>query len=87
MSSTSTEFRFGWFSIGDIVSIATGFILVGMMWTKVETHEKQLIELRAVQQSQSEAYVRKDDYREDIREIKQSLREINTKLDSKADRP
>ena len=33
-----------------------------------------------------ESYVKKDDYREDIREVKDILKQIFDKLDSKADK-
>lgn len=84
------ELRWGWFSVGDLISICTGLILVGMMYGKVQTHDDAIKALQAQTaygQQQANLYVRKDDYREDIREIKTLLRDLNAKLDSKADRP
>jgi cell division protein FtsL len=43
-------------------------------------------DIREIEKNLSGAYVRKDDYRDDIKEMKEMLRVIFEKLDSKVDK-
>lgn len=61
--------------------VATGLIgfFVRTIWQKLETFDKELKEIGAV-------YVRKDDYKDDIAEIKNMLGKIFDRLETKADK-
>jgi len=61
-----------------VVSIG-GFLaayVLNMLTTRIQKIEDRL-----------DAYVKKDDYKDDIREVKDILKQIFEKLDNKADKP
>lgn len=60
---------------------ATGLIafFVKTIWTKMETLDREMKEV-------SQIYVRRDDYREDIKDIKSMLGKIFDRLETKADK-
>lgn len=64
------------------VLMLSGWIL-RTIWDAVNTLKKDLADL---ERGLPDSYVRRDDYKEDIAEIKNILREIFNKLDSKADK-
>ncbi len=91
MSEEKDEFRVGWFSIGDLISLGAVLVFAGVMYQQGLTNAKEIEALRQEQQTQraliSERVVLKDDYREDIREVKQLLKDLNSKIDQKVDKP
>jgi flagellar motor component MotA len=60
---------------------ATGLIafFVKAIWSKIETLDKEMKEV-------SMTYVRREDYRDDIRDIKDMLGKIFDRLETKADK-
>lgn len=68
-----------------IVSIA-GFLAVFVFYQVMQRIQKLEDEDKALRQSLPEKYVAKDDYREDIKEVKDILRQIFDKLDAKQDK-
>ena len=60
---------------------ATGLIefFVKAIWTKIETLDREMKEV-------SMMYVRREDYRDDIRDIKDMLGKIFDRLETKADK-
>lgn len=73
----------------DIINIAFGavFTLAGWIlrtvWDAVNQLKSDLAEL---ERNLPDTYVRRDDYKDDINEVKAILREIFAKLDGKADK-
>lgn len=59
-----------------------GFILRAT-WTALEAMRK---DLQALQTSISETYIRRDDFRADLQDIRSILNRIDIKLDTKADK-
>ena len=68
-----------------IVSIA-GFLAVFVFYQVMQRIQKLEDEDKSLRQSLPEKYVSKDDYREDIKEVKDILRQIFDKLDAKQDK-
>lgn len=72
-----------------IINVTAGAVLsvVGwiarMLWEAVSELKRDLASLR---EKLPETYVAKDDYKEDIREIKSLMERIYDKLDGKADK-
>lgn len=64
------------------VFMLSGWIL-RTIWDAVNTLKKDLADL---ERNLPETYVRRDDYKDDIAEVKDILREIFNKLDGKADK-
>jgi cell fate (sporulation/competence/biofilm development) regulator YmcA (YheA/YmcA/DUF963 family) len=64
-----------------VVSIA-GFLAVFVFYQVMQRIQKLEDELKALPRD----YVTKDDYRADIKEVKEILRQIFDKLDAKADK-
>lgn len=64
-----------------VVSIA-GFLAVFIFYQVMQRLQKLEDELKALPRD----YVTKDDYRADIKEVKEILRQIFDKLDAKADK-
>lgn len=85
------EFRLGPFSIGDIIALGGVLVLSGALWSQVQVvakeQDRQAMRLQALEQIIPSDYVRRTEYREDIREIKALMQRIEGKLDGKADRP
>jgi len=84
------EFRLGPFSIGDIIALGGVLVLSGALWSQVQVvakeQDRQAMRLQALEQIIPSDYVRRTEYREDIREIKTLMQRIENKLDGKADR-
>lgn len=69
-----------------VVSIA-GFLAVFVFYQVMQRLQKLEDGLTAVKEELPKEYVHKDDYRADIKEVKDILRQIFDKLDAKADKP
>jgi hypothetical protein len=84
------EFRIGPFSIGDIIALGGVLVASGALWSQVQVvakeQDRQALRLQALEQVIPSDYVRRVEYREDIREIKNLMQRIESKLDGKADR-
>lgn len=85
------EFRMGVLSVGDLVTIAGVVFMGGALWFQVglmqKEQERQGERISALEQVVPSEYVQRQDYREDVREIKELLRRIEVKVDTKADKP
>jgi hypothetical protein len=68
-----------------VVSIA-GFLAVFVFYQVMQRLQKLEDGLTAVKEELPKEYVHKDDYRADIKEVKDILRQIFDKLDAKADK-
>jgi len=72
-----------------IINIIMGFVLVlvgwfmRVMWDSIKRLQSDMAEL---ERHASETYVRRDDYRDDMAEVKSMLRQIFEILNSKVDR-
>jgi hypothetical protein len=92
MASTAERpgFQIGWFTAGDLIALSGVVFMSGGLWFQVDllrTEQKaQGVRLSALEQVVPSEYVRRQDYREDVREIKELLRRIDQKVDGKADR-
>ena len=75
------------FGILEII-LAIGVSIAGwftkMVWDKIGKIERNLVD---IQKDFHDRYVRRDDYRNDMREIKAMLDKIFNKLDEKVDKP
>lgn len=71
------------FNIAIAVAGTLGGWWLRVMWEATVDLKKDLSEL---ERSIAQTYVRRDDYKDDIAEIKVILREIFNKLDAKADK-
>jgi len=84
------EFRLGYFSVGDLISLGSVILFTGVMYQQNLQNTKDIEALRQEQITQraiiTERVVLKDDYREDIREVKQLLKDLTGKIDGKADK-
>jgi len=84
------EIRFGVLSLGDLIALGGVIFMGGALWFQVGLmqHEQERLGQRvsALEQVVPSEYVRRQDYREDVREIKELLRRIEVKVDSKQDR-
>jgi hypothetical protein len=84
------EFRIGPFSIGDIIALGGVLVLSGALWSQVQVvakeQDRQALRLQALEQVIPSDYVRRIEYREDIREIKALMQRIEAKLDGKVDK-
>jgi hypothetical protein len=68
-----------------VVSIA-GFLAAFVFYQVMQRLQKQEDRSAELERNLSKEYVHKDDYRSDIKEIKDILKQIFDKLDSKADK-
>jgi hypothetical protein len=84
------EFRVGPLSMGDLIALGAVVFMSGALWFQVGLMQKEQdrmgIRITALEQVVPSEYVRRQDYREDVREIKELLRRIEVKVDSKQDR-
>lgn len=84
------EFRLGPLSVGDIIALGGVAAMSGALWFQVglmqKEQERMNVRLSALEQVVPSDYVRREDYREDAREIKDLLRRIEVELKSKQDR-
>ncbi len=84
------DFRLGPFSVGDLIALGAVLATAGGAYANVsilmKEQDRQAIRLQALEQIVPSEYVRRTEYREDWREIKQTLVRIETKLDTKVDK-
>ena len=72
-----------------IINIIMGFVLVlvgwfmRVMWDSIKRLQSDMAEL---ERHASETYVRRDDYREDMNEVKAMLRQVVDAVSKKVDR-
>jgi hypothetical protein len=69
-----------------VVSVA-GFLAAFVFYQSIQRVQKLEDTLTALEKQLPHDYVTKDDYRADIKDIKEILRQIFDKLDAKADKP
>jgi hypothetical protein len=91
------EFRIGPFTIGDLIALGGVVFMSGALWWRVAAleredvrqmaeHDRIIVRIQSLEQVIPSNYVRRDEYREDAREIKAILQRIEVKVDGKADR-
>lgn len=68
-----------------VVSIA-GFLAVFVFYQVMQRLQKLEDSVASMKENMPEKYVQKDDYKNDIREVKEILRQIFDKLDAKQDK-
>ena len=85
------EFRIGPFTTGDLIALLGVVFMSGALWFQVNLMAAEQARMgsriSALEQVVPNEYVRRQDYREDVREIKELLRRIEVKVDGKQDRP
>jgi Tfp pilus assembly protein PilO len=72
-----------------IINVLLSTVLMGMGWwmnTIWQAVKRLQSDMSEMERHASETYVRRDDYRDDMAEIKALVRQILSKLDGKADR-
>jgi hypothetical protein len=93
-----TEFRLGPFTLGDLIALGGVVFMSGALWWRVAALEREDIRheteydrmvnrVQSLEQFIPSNYVRRDEYREDIRELKEILYQISTDMKSKVDKP
>jgi hypothetical protein len=91
------EFRVGPFSLGDLIALGGVIFMSGALWWRVAALEREdvrqsietermVLRIQSLEQVIPSNYVRREDYREDIRELKQIVQRIELKVDGKQDR-
>ncbi len=91
------HFRIGPFNTGDLIALGGVVFMSGALWWRVAALEREdtrhtaendriILRLQSLEQIIPSAYVRREDYREDVGRIEQSLLRIEAKLDGKQDR-
>jgi len=84
------EFRLGPFTVGDMIALGGVTVVCGMMWADLQVVKKDsdrmALRLQALEQVVPSEYVRRQDYRDDVRELKDALSRIEAKLDGKVDK-
>jgi hypothetical protein len=77
--------------MGDLIALGAVVFMSGALWFQVglmqKEQERMNVRLSALEQVVPSSYVRREDYREDMREVKELLRRIEVKVDTKQDRP
>lgn len=68
-----------------VVSIA-GFLAVFIFYQVMQRLQKMEDAMVTMKENMPEKYVQKDDYKNDIKELKDMLRQLFDKLDNKADK-
>ena len=87
MSDEKKEFSLGPFSIGDLIALASEIFFSGGSWFRMQSMEAQaehdriaferLVEhVQTAQLVIPQNYVRRDEYQNDLHEIKEMLRQI-----------
>lgn len=99
--STQEELKIGPFSLGDLIALAGVVFMAGAISFQVGALQRELREheiesatekdritnrVQALEQVIPSNYVRRDEYREDAREIKASLARIEVELKTKVDK-
>jgi hypothetical protein len=94
-------FTIGIFTMGDLIALASVIFFSGALWIRVGTlerdsqmHEAQSRDeasritnrVQTLEQVIPSGYVRRDEYREDAREIKAALARIEVELKTKVDK-
>jgi len=72
-----------------IINVLLSVVLMGMGWwmnTIWQAVKRLQSDMADMERHATETYVRRDDYRDDMAEIKALIRQILSKLDDKADR-
>jgi Tfp pilus assembly protein PilO len=72
-----------------IINVLLSVVLMGMGWwmnTIWQAVKRLQSDMSEMERHATETYVRRDDYRDDMAEIKALIRQILSKLDDKADR-
>ena len=72
-----------------IINVLLSVVLMGMGWwmnTIGQAVKRRQSDMSEMERHATETYVRRDDYRDDMAEIKALIRQILSKLDDKADR-
>jgi len=72
-----------------IINVLISIVLMGMGWwmnTIWQAVKRLQSDMADMERHATETYVRRDDYRDDMAEIKALIRQILSKLDDKADR-
>jgi len=72
-----------------IINVLLSTVLMGMGWwmnTIWQAVKRLQSDMSEMERHATETYVRRDDYRDDMAEIKALIRQILSKLDDKADR-
>lgn len=88
----SKEFRIGPFNTGDLIALGTGVFFAGTLWWRVATLERDYAQaiaerdkmsarVQTIEQLMPNNYVRREDYREDMRELKALMLRIEQKID------
>lgn len=89
--SAEQEFRVGPFSVGDLIAISGILVTAGAMYSNLlvvmKEQDRQAVRVQALEQIVPSNYVQRTEYREDLRDLKSVLSRIETKLDTKADKP
>lgn len=91
MTTEAQEFRVGPFSLGDIIALAGVVFMSGALWWRVSALEREsernAVRVQALEQFIPTNYVRRDEYRDDLKEIKEMLYQISTDMKQKVDKP
>jgi hypothetical protein len=93
----ANDFKVGPFTVGDLIALAGVVFMSGALWWRVAALEREDIRhareterivtrIQSLEQVIPSNYVRRDEYREDAREIKAILQRIEIKVDGKVDR-
>jgi len=72
-----------------IINVLLSVVLMGMGWwmnTIWQAVKRLQSDMADMERHATETYVRRDDYRDDMQEVKALIRQILAKLDDKADR-
>lgn len=70
----------------NLVVAVAGFLAVFVFYQVMQRLQKLEDQMAALKEALPHDYVQKDDYRNDIKEVKDILRQIFDKLDGKADK-
>jgi hypothetical protein len=74
-------------SLNDVITWGSGLMVVGavkMAFGRIEKNSNTINELKA---TLPEKYVQKADYKEDVRELKEMLREVRDDIRSRKEQP
>jgi hypothetical protein len=93
----SRGFALGPFSTGDLIALGSVVFMSGALWFRVATLEREdgrhqeeteriVLRIQSLEQVIPSNYVRRDEYREDVREIKALLQQITVEMRQKADK-
>jgi hypothetical protein len=92
-----SSFSLGPFSTGDLIALGSVVFMSGALWFRVASLEREdarhageadriVQRIQALEQVIPSNYVRRDEYREDVREIKALLQTITVELKTKVDK-